>query len=146
MCFRTSLSAAVAAGLICIAPAAMRRVLPHLSIPRRSARQHRKILNLRGKSFIFLGTIFLPRSIMPLNIKDPLTEKRVRELAAATGERVTTAVRIAAEERLQRVRRGRGRSLAAELLAIGKRCAALPDLDPRSADEIMDYDEHGLPR
>jgi antitoxin VapB len=83
---------------------------------------------------------------MPLNIKDPLTEKFVRELAAATGEGVTVAVRRAAEERLQRVRRNKsGRSLAAELLAIGARCAALPDLDPRTADEILGYDEHGLP-
>lgn len=84
---------------------------------------------------------------MPLNIKDPTTERFVRELAAATGEGVTTAVRRAAEERLQRVRRNRaGRSLAKDLLAIGARCAALPDLDTRSADEILGYDEHGLPR
>jgi antitoxin VapB len=84
---------------------------------------------------------------MPLNIKDPATEKSVRELAALTGETVTTAVRRAAEERLQRVRRVRGgRSLAAELLEIGTRCAALPDVDTRTADEILGYDEHGLPR
>lgn len=84
---------------------------------------------------------------MPLNIKDPATEKFVRELAAAAGESVTTAVRRAAEERLQRVRRQRaGRSLAAEILGIGRRCAALPDLDTRTADDILGYDEHGLPR
>jgi antitoxin VapB len=84
---------------------------------------------------------------MALNIKDPATEKFVRELAAVAGESVTTAVRRAAEERLQRVRRQRaGRSLAAEILEIGKRCAALPDLDARTADEILGYDEHGLPR
>jgi antitoxin VapB len=83
---------------------------------------------------------------MPLNIKDPGTEKSVRELATLTGETVT-AVRRAAEERLQRVRRDRGgRSLAAELLEIGRRCAALPDLDTRTADEILGYDGHGLPR
>jgi len=82
-----------------------------------------------------------------LNIKDPATEKFVRELAAVAGESVTTAVRRAAEERLQRVRRQRaGRSLAAEILEIGRRCAALPDLDTRTADEILGYDEHGLPR
>jgi antitoxin VapB len=86
-------------------------------------------------------------SSMPLNIKDPATEKLVRELAALTGETVTTTVRRAAEERLQRVRRGQtGRSLAAEILEIGKRCASLPDLDTRTADEILGYDEHGLPR
>ncbi len=84
---------------------------------------------------------------MALNIKDPATEKFVRELAAAAGESVTTAVCRAAEERLQRVRRQRGgRSLADELLEIGRRCAALPDVDTRPADEILGYDEHGLPR
>ncbi len=83
---------------------------------------------------------------MPLNIKDPATERSVRELAALTGETVTTAVQRAAEERLQRVRRARaGRSLADEIMEIGKRCAELPDLDRRSADEILGYDEHGLP-
>ena len=84
---------------------------------------------------------------MALNIKDPAAEKFVRELAAAAGESVTTAVRRAAEERLQRVRRQQsGRSLAAEILEIGRRCAALPDLDARTADEILGYDQHGLPR
>jgi antitoxin VapB len=84
---------------------------------------------------------------MPLNIKDPVAEKFVRELAAAAGESVTTAVRRAAEERLQRVRRRQsGRSLAAEILEIGRRCAALPDRDLRTADEILGYDQHGLPR
>jgi len=83
---------------------------------------------------------------MPLNIKDPATEKSVRELAALTGETVTAAIRRAAEERLQRVRRKQtGRSLAEELLEIAKRCAALPDQDARTADEILGYDERGLP-
>lgn len=35
---------------------------------------------------------------------------------------------------------------AEELLEIGRRCAALPELDPRSAEEIIGYDEHGVPR
>ncbi len=83
---------------------------------------------------------------MSLNIKDPATEKSVRKLAAATGETLTTAVRRAAEERLQRVRHQHvGRSLAAEILEIGRRCAALPDLDRQTADEIIGYQEQGLP-
>ena len=83
---------------------------------------------------------------MALNIKDPVTERSVRELAATTGEGVTAAVRKAVEERLQRVRRDRGgRTVAEELLAIGARCAALPVLDTRSAEEILGYDENGLP-
>jgi antitoxin VapB len=83
---------------------------------------------------------------MALNIKDAATEKSVRELAAATGETVTTAVRRAAEERLERVRRDHtARRLADDILEIGRRCAALPDLDTRTADEILGYDEWGLP-
>ena len=84
--------------------------------------------------------------LMPLNIKDPATEKFVRELAALTGETVTAAVRRAAEERLQRVRgKQSGRRLAEELLEIGRRCAALLDQDTRTAQEIIGYDENGVP-
>jgi antitoxin VapB len=97
--------------------------------------------------YLYIQNISSKAIPVALNIKDPVTEKFVRELAAVAGESVTTAVRRAAEERLQRVRRQQaGRSLAVEILEIGKRCAALPDLDVRSADEILGYDEHGLPR
>jgi antitoxin VapB len=83
---------------------------------------------------------------MALNIKDPATERSVRELAAATGDGFTTAIRKAVEERLQRVRAGgAGRSLKEDLLAIGSHCASLPDRDLRSANEIMGYDDNGLP-
>ena len=83
---------------------------------------------------------------MALNIKDPATEHSVRELAAETGEGITTAVRKAVEDRLLRVRRARSkRNLRDELLAIGAHCASLPDLDARSADEILGYDDRGLP-
>lgn len=33
----------------------------------------------------------------------------------------------------------------AAIMAISRRCAALPELDPRSADEIVGYGENGLP-
>lgn len=39
----------------------------------------------------------------------------------------------------------RTNGLKQELLAIGKRCAALPVLDSRSADEILGYNGQGLP-
>ena len=56
---------------------------------------------------------------------------------------VTTALR----DRLTRVRRERSKQrLADELDAIAQHCAALPVLDPRSADEILGYDETGIPR
>jgi antitoxin VapB len=83
---------------------------------------------------------------MPRNSKDADTERVVRELAAIVGEAVTTAARSAAEERLQRIPCDEsGRKLADELVAIGARCSALPDLDSRSTDDILGYDEHGLP-
>jgi antitoxin VapB len=31
------------------------------------------------------------------------------------------------------------------ILALGKRCAALPELDARSAEAILGYDDNGLP-
>jgi antitoxin VapB len=84
---------------------------------------------------------------MALNIKDPATDRVVRELASVTGEGVTAAIRKSVEERLQRLRNRNARSdLAAALLEIGAHCAALPDLDARSPEEILGYDEHGLPR
>jgi len=84
---------------------------------------------------------------MALNIKDPETDSLVRELAQATGETLTQAVEVAVRERLERLRAGRpARGLAAELDAIALRCAALPVLDERPEDEILGYDELGLPR
>jgi antitoxin VapB len=45
------------------------------------------------------------------------------------------------------VRRARTkRRLADDLDEIALHCSTLPVRDPRSDDEIMAYDEHGLPR
>lgn len=83
---------------------------------------------------------------MSLNIKDPHADAVVRELAAATGETITEAVTVSAQERLDRLRaHRRGRSLAEELDEIALRCAALSVIDERSEEEILGYDEHGLP-
>jgi antitoxin VapB len=83
---------------------------------------------------------------MVLSIKDPKTDRLARELAELTGETITEAVTRAIEERLQKSKaRRRGYSLADELNAIGRRCAALPVLDDRTPEEILGYDESGLP-
>jgi antitoxin VapB len=85
--------------------------------------------------------------IMALNIKDPQTELLARTLAERTGESVALATRRALEERLKRLgASARSKALVDEMEAIQKRLAALPVLDPRGPDEIMGYDEHGLPR
>lgn len=53
---------------------------------------------------------------------------------------------VALRERLERVRGAGGAdALADELNAVALCCAALPVLDDRSEDEILGYDEHGLP-
>lgn len=83
---------------------------------------------------------------MPLSIKDPEADRLAREVARVTGETLTGAIVQSLRERLQRLRKPRGPKLADQLLAIGRRCAALPVKDKRSADEILGYDKHGLPR
>ncbi len=82
---------------------------------------------------------------MPLSIKNPEATRLARELAELTGETLTAAVLQALKERLERVRRRSGFPLSEELLAIGRRCAALPIHESRAADEILGYDGHGLP-
>ena len=83
---------------------------------------------------------------MSINIKDPDTDRLARELADATGETITHAVGVAVRDRLERVRAQlRGRRLADELDEIAKRCAALPARDTRPEDEILGYDERGIP-
>jgi len=82
-----------------------------------------------------------------LSLKDPETDRLARAVAALTGESLTDAVRTALAERLEREnlrRRGEAPGLAARLHAIGTHCASLPDLDPRTPDEIVGYDENGI--
>jgi antitoxin VapB len=83
----------------------------------------------------------------PLNIRNEETEQLATALAQLTGETKTEAVTQALRERLQRIRRARTkRRLADDLDEIALHCSTLPVRDPRSADEILGYDEHGLPR
>ena len=77
----------------------------------------------------------------------PEADPLAREVANLTGESLTEAVRKSFAERLarERLRRGRADGDLAQLLEIGRHCGSLPDLDTRSADEILGYGEDGLP-
>jgi antitoxin VapB len=81
---------------------------------------------------------------MVLSIKSAEADQLARELARATGESLTDAITVALRERLERVRPDRT-DLVERLLAIGESARALPRFDQRSDDEILGYDEHGLP-
>lgn len=85
---------------------------------------------------------------MALSIRDPKTDRLARELATLTGETMTGAIRVALEQRLQRERRRRQAEIDRRRKAIDaivERFSRLPVLDDRSEDEILGYDEHGLP-
>ena len=84
---------------------------------------------------------------MTLLIEHPEADRLARELAVETGESLTEAVIQALQERLGRERARHGaRRLRDELRTIRKRCAALAVLDERSPDDLLGYDERGLPR
>jgi antitoxin VapB len=85
--------------------------------------------------------------LMALNIRNTETDRLAEQLAALTGETKTAAVTQALRERLQRLRRERsGTRLADRLDTIAARVAVLPVRDGRSADDILGYDDIGLPR
>ena len=83
---------------------------------------------------------------MPISIKNRQTEILARELAKLTGETLTQAVQSSLTERYDRLRRARLKlSLADELNEIALRCANRPVISQLSADEILGYDESGVP-
>lgn len=83
---------------------------------------------------------------MALNIKSVEADQLVEALSTLTGESKTQAVIEALRERLERVQRMQDRqTLAADLLAIGKRCAAHHRRDTTDHGDWL-YDERGLPR
>ena len=79
---------------------------------------------------------------MTLSIKSERADRLARDLAELTGESITDAVVASIEARLDLERRRR-RSLG--LRDIVERFARLPPLDERDSDDIIGYDEHGLP-
>jgi len=85
---------------------------------------------------------------MSLNIKNPEAHKLAHDLAALTGESMSTAVTTAVRERLERLRRESDKDkFLANMMEIARDCArhlkSSPLLD--NPDEFL-YDENGLPK
>lgn len=83
---------------------------------------------------------------MAVTIDNPEVEQLARELAKRTGESVDDAVAAAIRERLDRSRQDREKAVHEALLDFRAEIAKLPIADPRTADQILGYDEFGLPR
>lgn len=83
---------------------------------------------------------------MALNIKSDEAHRLAKELANATGssltEAVTSALRLTLEAEVQA---SEPDLLLLEVAEIQRFLADLPDRDARSPDEILGYDDAGLP-
>ena len=84
---------------------------------------------------------------MSLNIKNPATVALVDELARRRGISKTAAIHEALTERLHRLGYGSvaQERLLANMRVIRERLASLPELDSRSDEDIIGYDQHGIP-
>jgi antitoxin VapB len=84
---------------------------------------------------------------MTLHIRNPEADQLARKLAARLNSSVTDAVIDALRARLANAEPHPDSVEArlARVREIQERVAALPVLDHRSADEILGYDENGLP-
>ena len=78
---------------------------------------------------------------MKIEINDREFEAAVRDLAAITGEPEDLVIVRAIKERLERLTHRKGREFMKQFRPM---LAGLSELDPRSADEILGYNEDGF--
>lgn len=99
-----------------------------------------------GKIYLYINIYHAIIHAMAMSIKSAEVERLAREISARTGESMTGAIQKALEERLERLKLDRRKQiLVAQLEEILNRVDRLPIRDSRSPDEILGYDEHGLP-
>ena len=82
---------------------------------------------------------------MALSIKTEDADRLARELAALTHESLTEAVTTALRERLERVQAFQRSDYEARLKRLIDEYNSYEVVDDRSAEEIIGYDERGLP-
>jgi antitoxin VapB len=86
---------------------------------------------------------------MAFHIRNDEAEQMLRELQSLTGESLTDVVKTALSERLERERakvpHDGEEDMMTMMEAMWARLRLVPRLDYRTADEIIGYDENGLP-
>lgn len=82
---------------------------------------------------------------MALSIKNDEADRLARTLAQTTGETLTEAIVIALRERLERERGRHAPGVAARLRRLTQEVSGLPVLDDRPAEQLVGFDERGLP-
>lgn len=82
---------------------------------------------------------------MALSIKSDEADRLARELANEVGESLTEAVVVALQQRLAREHTRRGPGMSVRLHKLQSYVATLPVLDPRTPEEILGYDDNGVP-
>ncbi len=85
-------------------------------------------------------------SSMALSIKSDEADRLARELATETGETLTEAVETALRERLDREHARHAASERTRLVRLSADVAAMRVADDRTPEEIIGYDDAGLPR
>jgi antitoxin VapB len=82
---------------------------------------------------------------MALSIRNPRAEKLARKLSAMSGENITEVIINALENQLVKTRGKKTHTgTVKDIMKISDRCSSLPDLDKRSPDEILGYNETGV--
>ena len=84
-------------------------------------------------------------STMALSIKSDEADRLARELAAETGETLTEAVMLALRERLDRQHARHDASMRMRLARLAADVATLPVADGRTPEDIIGYDDAGVP-
>jgi len=82
---------------------------------------------------------------MPLSLKNPELEKLARRRAKRRGETLTQAILSSLKESERGATTREKRVTVGEILKLAERVRRLPVRSTRSEDEILGYDEHGVP-
>lgn len=76
------------------------------------------------------------------NAEYPNADALARAIATMSGEAANDALVAEVRQRLEELE---GLTMVDAIMNIAHHCASLPVDDDRTADEILGYDEHGLP-